>query len=150
MYLDFLILSLAFSPNGLIAFFAILSLTTIGLQVSYGIPIFLKLLYQPKDFPKTLVTLGAASNIVGAISCTWLFGSSLVLFFPTTYPVTAANMNYACVVAGIFFIVASLNWIFNSQHHFVGPQRMRTKRSLENVYSLFHYSISNYCLYRLY
>jgi hypothetical protein len=39
------------ADGGAAAFSAIIGLSTIGFQLSYGIPVFLKLVCQPKSFP---------------------------------------------------------------------------------------------------
>ena len=42
--------------NGNVAFLSILGLCNLGFYVSYGLPVALKLYYQPKDFPVTKVS----------------------------------------------------------------------------------------------
>lgn len=133
--IDTLILCLAYNPNALVAFFAILSITTVGLQVSYGIPIMLKLLYQPKDFTPGPVSLGIWSPVVEAIASIWLLGTSVILFLPTAYPVTTVNMNWSSAVVALFILIGAINWIFNSRHHFKGPVRVKDRMSTDDVTS---------------
>lgn len=123
--LDALIMLLPLNEEGgASAFYSIIGLCTVGFQVSYGFPILMKLIFQPKDFPVTKLSLGNYSNIMGIISVSWLFGTSCLFFLPTSYPVKADNMNWlVVVVAGVVFL-ASLNWIFNSRYHFKGPKRV--------------------------
>jgi len=109
--------------NGDTAFESILGLSTIGFQVSYAIPVLLKLVFQPTDFPVTPMALGKFSRPFGMISCVWLFGSSLFFFFPTLYPVTNRNMNWLTVVMGGVFLMCAFNWFYNSQYSFKGPKR---------------------------
>jgi amino acid transporter len=109
--------------NGDTAFESIVGLSTIGFQVSYGIPILLKLVYQPADFPDTPMSLGAYSRPIGIVSCLWLFGSSFFFFLPTLYPVTNSNMNWLTVVMAGVFLLCSLNWVYNSRFTFKGPRR---------------------------
>lgn len=109
--------------NGDTAFESIVGLSTIGFQVSYGIPILLKLLFQPADFPVTPMALGWLSFPLGVVSCLWLFGSSFFFFLPTLSPVTNSNMNWLTVVTGGVFLMCALNWVYNSQYTFRGPKR---------------------------
>lgn len=120
---DSLLLLLPLGNEGRVAFYAILGLCTLGFQVSYAIPIFLKIIYAPADFPKTPFDLGALSRPMGVIASLWLLGTSSIFFLPNVYPVTELNMNWLCVVVGGTFVLCSLNWILNSRFHFKGPKR---------------------------
>lgn len=53
--------------------------------------------------------MGIWSKPVNLIACTWVIFISVILFFPTTKPVTPTNMNYAICVAG-FVGLFSLGW----------------------------------------
>ena len=72
---DFLLLLLPLNEEAALAFFAIVSLATFGFQTSYGIPIFLKLVYPQPYFPKTEHSLGIFYTPCAIISCIWLFGT---------------------------------------------------------------------------
>lgn len=69
-------------------------------------PILCKLLFNWNTFPQTPMTLGKYSNIFGIIACIWLFGTSILLFFPQSNPVTSETMNWAVVVVPGFGIIA--------------------------------------------
>jgi amino acid transporter len=112
--------------NGDTAFESIVGLSTIGFQVSYGLPILLKLVCNPPDFPLTPMALGRWSVPCGVVSCLWLFGSSFFFFLPTQYPVTNSNMNWLTVVMAGVFIMCAANWMYNSQYTFKGPKRHDT------------------------
>ena len=111
------------TKGGSVAFTSIIGLCVIGFQVSYGLPILIKLVFDPKDFPKTEMDLGVWSKPFGVISCLWLFGTSCLLFFPVENPTTSDNMNWLIVVVGGVFTIGSINWIFNSRFNFKGPTR---------------------------
>ena len=42
------------------------------------------------------------------ISLSWLVSTSLLFFWPTAFPVTAANMNWSGVLLAIFLILATV------------------------------------------
>lgn len=129
--------------NGNIAFNSILGLCNIGFYVSYALPVFLKLVYQPKDFPITKMDLGVWSKPMAVITSIWLFGTSFIYFFPTSYPIHAnsyiadddghetlgSNMNWLIVVIAGTFIIFSANWIFSARYHFIGPRRLEMAKA---------------------
>ena len=77
--------------------------------MSYGIPIFLKLLADPKEFPVTTWALGPLSRPFGLVSTAWLFGSSILLFLPLDSPITATNMNWLVAAAAISVVIGTVN-----------------------------------------
>ena len=119
--------------NGSIAFTSVIGLCVIGFQLSYAIPIFLKLIFNPSDFPKTAMDLGVLSKPFAIISCLWLFGTSFLLFLPVEYPVTSQSMNWLVIVFTFFFIVGAVNWIFNSRYYFKGPHRKDSTTENSNI-----------------
>lgn len=122
------------SRSGLTAFSAIVALASIGFQISYGIPILLKLMNastlssqlfrsQPIPFPTTKMSLGVWSDICGVLSILWLFVTSIFFFFPTEYPVTPINMNWVVVVIAAIFLFGTIYWLYTAKHTFTGPKR---------------------------
>ena len=136
--LDALILLLPLGTT--VAFYSITGIVTIGFQVSYGIPILLKLLFVNKRFedevvfPLTPLSLGKWSRVFGVISCVWLFGTSCIFFLPTVSPVEDDTMNYTIVIIAGFFSIGVVNWLLNSQYHFRGPKR--THLSAKQTYEM--------------
>lgn len=108
-----------------VAFDSIVGITTIGFDVSYGIPILLKLIFAKDSFPKTPLDLGLYSNLLNILSCIWLFGTSILLFLPQTYPVTESSMNWTVLVVTGFAIIAITYWYTYAKFHFRGPGRGR-------------------------
>ncbi|KAJ3094450.1 hypothetical protein HK100_006135 [Physocladia obscura] len=103
------------------AFTAITSIATIGLYISYGIPIACKLL-NPHLFEKPgPFSLGRYSNVVGVASIVWILVISVLFVLPEVMPVTAVNMNYACVLVGAVLFGAALTYAFSARHWFHGP-----------------------------
>jgi len=115
------------------AFGAIVSLTTIGFQISYAIPIWLRVTHAKDSFPQAGFHLGKYSLLCGWISATWLTLTSLLFFWPFEYPVTWSNMNYTSVVVLVISIIAALFWIFNARHWFEGPRRGKTDTIWSNT-----------------
>jgi amino acid transporter len=115
------------------AFAAITGITTVGYQISYAIPIFLRLTASRETFVQTpAFHLGRYSLVVGWISCIWLAVTSCLFFFPTQFNAemaqTAESFNYTCVVVGGTMILALTYWFLprslgGARWHFVGPKR---------------------------
>ena len=126
---DFILLLLPLIST--VAFTSIVGITTIGFQVSYGIPILLKLIFNYNTFPQTEFSLKNYSNICNIISCFWLFGTSMLLFMPNTYPITYKSMNYTIFVVLSFIIISYFYWIFYAKYNFRGP--LRTKNDMIHI-----------------
>jgi amino acid transporter len=112
------------------AFYTILSICVVGLQISYLIPIALKVYsFHLSDgmvarLEGSQMSLGFLSYPLGVLSSIWLFFTTLLLLLPTTYPITAVSMNYACVAVAATILLGWLNWELNSKYVFVGPPRL--------------------------
>lgn len=118
-----LFLLLLFDHNAAVAFESLVGLAVIGIELSYALPIFLKLVYCPADFPHSAYSLGGYSRPLGVIACIWLVGISIIGFMPTEAPINARNMNWAVVVALVYGAIGAVNWILSSRHSFKGPAR---------------------------
>ncbi|KAI8615213.1 APC amino acid permease [Chytriomyces sp. MP71] len=115
------ILALPYLGNSA-AFTAITSIATIGLYISYGIPIACKLfnpdLFEGHEGP---FKLGQWSKPIGIVSLIWITIITALFVLPTTLPVTAVNMNYACVLVGAVMFGASGAYALSARHWFKGP-----------------------------
>ena len=114
------------------AFTDIIAIATLGFQISYLIPIFLRCTAARKTFPVGEFNLGRFGLPIGIISSIWLMITSIFMFFPTTYPVTADNMNYTVVIVAGIFVLAASYWLISARRWFVGPKRtdLSTEKSL--------------------
>eukprot|EP00475_Leptophrys_vorax_P009803 TRINITY_DN16495_c0_g3_i1.p1 TRINITY_DN16495_c0_g3~~TRINITY_DN16495_c0_g3_i1.p1 ORF type:complete len:551 (-),score=124.44 TRINITY_DN16495_c0_g3_i1:199-1851(-) len=119
----FEILLLLVALGSSLAFAAITSITVIGYQISYAIPILLRVTAAKNTFPKSDFNLGKYSEIVSWIGGLWLALTSFIFFWPTANPVQALNMNYTCVVVGFVLIVGGIYWFTSARHWFKGPLR---------------------------
>jgi len=116
-----------------VAFVAIVSVTTIGLQISYAIPIWLRVTQARNTMPRGAFTLGPFSLYFGWIAACWLTSTSLLFFLPFQFPVTKENMNYTCVVVGTVTVVALGFWVFSARHWFKGPKRSKAEHIDDEV-----------------
>eukprot|EP01035_Chromulina_nebulosa_P019806 gene19806-25750_t len=106
-----------------IAFTSILGICTIGLDISYAIPIVLKLVFAYDTFPNTPMSLGKFSNIINILAASFLIFTSILMFLPPTYPVTTESMNWTVLVVAGFALVSFTLWILYAQDNFKGPKR---------------------------
>jgi len=105
------------------AFTSILSICTIGFQISYAIPIFLRVTDARNTFKQSAFNLGRFSHVIGWISAIWLFFTSCIFFWPTYAPVNADDMNYTIVIVGGTVIIAVFFWFVAARKYFRGPER---------------------------
>lgn len=105
-----------------VAFSAATSIATIGLYISYGLPILIALIY-PSNFRKGPFNLGAASKPVGAVAVLWISFISVVFCLPTANPVNKESFNYTVVAVGIVAVWALGSWALWARRWFVGPVR---------------------------
>ncbi|PYH99856.1 amino acid transporter [Aspergillus ellipticus CBS 707.79] len=89
---------------------AIFNITAPALDLSYVSVILAHQVYRRKvRFIEGPFTLGRWGPYINWISVIWVVFISTILFFPTTVPITASNMNYGICV-GIFIGVFALVW----------------------------------------
>lgn len=105
-----------------VAFAAATSIATIGLYISYGLPILIGLIWH-RNFVsmKGPFNLGALSRVVAAVACSWIGFITVVFCLPTTNPVTSQTLNYTVVAVGIIGIGAVGSWIVWARKWFTGP-----------------------------
>jgi len=101
------------------AFTAIVSIATIGLYISYGIPIVLRV-YKGKTFELGQFNLGKFGVPIGIIAGGWIWLLVIVFVLPEVRPVASANLNYACVLVGAVFFGSLFAWIW-ARKYFKGP-----------------------------
>ena len=104
------------------AFAAATSIATIGLYISYGIPILIGLIWH-QNFKKGPFDLGVMSRPVALVACLWIFFITIIFCLPNVNPVTSQTLNYTCVAVGIVGIYAFGSWFLWARHWFTGPIR---------------------------
>lgn len=105
-----------------VAFAAATSIATIGLYISYGIPILIGLIYF-KDFNarKGPFNLGLLSRPIAFVAVSWIGFITIIFCLPTTNPVTSQTINYTVVAVGIIAIFSLTAWVLWARKWFVGP-----------------------------
>lgn len=111
------------------AFSAITSISSMSFQLTYLIPISLRLysqLFTHEDLPKGSFNLGISSVFLSFLSFLWLAGTSIVICFPNqTDPVqgiTINNLNYSPVAVGLTLLVAAAWWYLGgARKRYTGP-----------------------------
>lgn len=108
------------------AFTAITAISTLGYQISYFIPIFLRCTVARNTFILGEFNIGRFGRYIALVSSIWLFFTSLIMLLPSEYPINVDNMNYAIVIITGVALFASIYWIISARHFFVGPKRIDT------------------------
>jgi len=116
-----------------VAFFAIVSIGTVGLYVAYGIPIFLRLRAGSSFVPGPW-SLGKWGKPVGWIAVIWVLIITLLFFAPAFYPWdTAADFNWAGPLFVAVMAAVYLWWKVSAHKWFTGPRVQGTEAELEEV-----------------
>ncbi|TVY14178.1 Amino-acid permease BAT1 [Lachnellula arida] len=106
-----------------VAFAAATSIATIGLYISYGIPILIGLIYGAEfNARKGPFNLKMFSKPVAFVAVAWICFISIIFCLPTANPVTSQTLNYTVVAVGIIAVGANGVWLLSARKWFVGPQ----------------------------
>ena len=105
-----------------VAFFGTTSIATIGLYISYGIPVAMGLAW-PRNFKRGPFNLRRASKPVAIVACLWIGFITVVFCLPTTNPVTSQTLNYTPVALGVVGLFAFGSWFLWARHWFTGRCR---------------------------
>jgi hypothetical protein len=107
-----------------VAFAAATSIATIGLYISYGIPIFIGLIYPSTFNPrKGPFNLGIFSRPIALVASMWICFITIIFCLPTANPVTSQTLNYTVVAVGIIAVGSLSSWFLWARKWFVGPVR---------------------------
>ncbi|KAM0789229.1 hypothetical protein ACM66B_000072 [Microbotryomycetes sp. NB124-2] len=106
-----------------VAYAAATSISTIGLYISYGLPVFILLLNRQR-FRRIRgpFHLGRFSPIVGTVTCCYILFLVVVFCLPTANPVNAQTLNYAPIAVGIVLLWVVGSWALWARRWFVGPR----------------------------
>ncbi|KAH9943579.1 APC amino acid permease [Amylocystis lapponica] len=103
-----------------VAFSAATSIATIGLYISYAIPIALRVVYRAR-FVRGPFHLGAFSYPVAIAAVLWIAFISIAFILPGENPVNSQTLNYAIVAVGIVLTYCMGFWVLSARKWFTGP-----------------------------
>lgn len=105
------------------AFFAILSLNTLALYISYIIPmVFLVMTKLRGDhIPYGPFRLGRLGLLINLFAIIYAIFIAIFLPFPPFLPVTAKTMNYGGPVMGFVILFALADWFISGKKRFQVP-----------------------------
>jgi Amino acid transporters len=114
-----------------VAFFAIVSIGTVGLYIAYIIPVFLRL--RNRDFQPGPWSLGKWSKPIGWVAFIWVIFIGIIFFVPAFYPwlpgqkvdgvdVGLNNFNWAGPLMVLIFAIIGIWWLVSAKNWFHGPQ----------------------------
>ncbi|RMZ92205.1 hypothetical protein DV736_g517, partial [Chaetothyriales sp. CBS 134916] len=110
------------SVGSAVAFTAATSIATIGLYISYGLPILIGLLY-PHGFVHGPFNLRWASRPVALVAVLYIAFITIIFCLPQLNPVNSQTLNYTPVAVGIIAVWCLGSWLLWARHWFVGPIR---------------------------
>ena len=117
------------------AFFAIVSIGTVGLYIAYAIPIYLRI--RSKTFQEGPWNLGALSKAIGWIAVLWVVLITLLFFAPQFYPflgfANVNNFNWAGPVFIVLLAAIGLWWVLSARKWFKGPIVQGDETKLEEL-----------------
>jgi len=116
-----------------VAFFAIVSIGTVGLYVAYAIPIYLRL-RAGSAFQVGPWSLGKWSKPIGWIAVVWVVIITILFFAPAFYPWnTAADFNWAGPAFVLVMAAVLIWWLVSAHKWFKGPKIEGDEAGLEEI-----------------
>ncbi|KAI0007618.1 hypothetical protein F4779DRAFT_619403 [Xylariaceae sp. FL0662B] len=104
------------------AFSAFLSAFIKMQMLSYAIPIVLILFrLRSPGFERGPWNLGRFHVVVHTMSLAWCIFLIIFTAFPSSLPVTAANMNYSSLINGLVLLLAAIGYLVYARTRFTGP-----------------------------
>jgi hypothetical protein len=112
-----------------VAFFAVVSVSVIGLYIAYVAPVFLRL-RAGDNFTPGAWTLGPKYKWMCTVATIWVVLCVVIFSLPFTPAAVPWNdefswsaLNYAPLMVGGVFIAVGLWWLLSAKNHFTGPVR---------------------------
>ncbi|KAK9246128.1 Hnm1p [Lipomyces tetrasporus] len=103
-----------------VAFLTVLSIATVGLYVSYLLPIVALMIHGRDNFTPGYYSLGRRwgwlSNVLGSV---YLVFTTVFFFFPTALPVTGGNFNYCIAAFGITALFGIVSWVATGRKNYI-------------------------------
>ena len=105
-----------------VAFSAATSIATIGLYLSYGLPILIGIIW-PQNFVKGPFNLRSFSRPVAIVAVLYIGFITVVFCLPQLNPVNSQTLNYTPVAVGIIAAFSLGSWVVWARKWFTGPIR---------------------------
>ena len=105
-----------------VAFAGTTSIATVGLFMSYGVPIALTLVY-PGNFKRGPFNLGRFSKPISVVALGWVGFLVITFSLPQQTPVSSKTLNYTPVAVGIVVCFAFGSWSLWARKWFTGRCR---------------------------
>jgi hypothetical protein len=97
------------------------SIATLGLYISYALPIFFRVTTARKAFVPGPFHLGRYGVVVGWAAVLWVAFVTVLFSLPVAYPIVKDNFNYTPVAVGGVLLLTILAWVFHARFWFRGP-----------------------------
>ncbi|KAF8646981.1 hypothetical protein HU200_065494 [Digitaria exilis] len=104
-----------------VAFQAMVSITTLGLYISYALPIVFRVTTARRSFVPGPFHLGRYGVAVGAVAVAWVALVTVLFCLPVAYPVAKDNFNYTPVAVGGVLFLSLAVWVLHARFWFRGP-----------------------------
>src|SRR5205807_8699049 len=112
---------------------SVTSIAVIGLYISYGIPVLLRLIAGSR-FQRGTWHLGQWSRPIGIIAMLWIAFISILFVLPQAAPGnTLTTFNYAPVAVAVVLIFAGGYWFLSAKNWFKGPKVQGSAEELARI-----------------
>jgi amino acid transporter len=117
------------------AFFAVVSITVIGLYIAYAIPIYLRWRMGDAFEASPVWNLGKKYKWMNPIAFIWVGIVTIIFclpFVPTAVPFASdfdwETFNYAPLTVGVLLLLTTIAWFASARKHFTGQHRTIDER----------------------
>jgi amino acid permease (GABA permease) len=114
------------------AYFAVTSISVIGLYIAYAIPIFLRLRAGDRFVPGPW-HLGRWSRPIGVIATLWVAFIVILFVLPPASPITWVSFNYSIVAVAVVVLFAGGWWMLSARNWFTGPRAQGSPEQLAAI-----------------
>ncbi|WVZ68186.1 hypothetical protein U9M48_017157 [Paspalum notatum var. saurae] len=104
-----------------VAFQAMVSIATLGLYISYALPIFFRVTTARRSFVPGPFHLGRYGVVVGAVAVLWVALVNVLFCLPVAYPVDKDTFNYTPAAVGGVLLLSLAAWVLHARFWFRGP-----------------------------
>ncbi|KAK9841070.1 hypothetical protein WJX84_008846, partial [Apatococcus fuscideae] len=94
---------------------------TLGLTVSYAIPVLCRLVLARHSFVPGPFSLGRWTHLCGWSVVAWTAVAAIIFSVPLSVPIDGANFNYAAGGLGLVILGSFAGWRLSARHWFQGP-----------------------------